>query len=80
MTDIKKLKYYINSQEKMINAIVSYLNGGMRNDLEVLKKIVEHLEEKPTEKIEVTEKVFIPKHQEKEYHLPGSLFNFDELM
>ena len=30
--------------------------------------------------IEVTEKVFIPKHQEKEYHLPGSLFNFDELM
>ena len=33
-----------------------------------------------TENIEVTEKVFIPKHQEKEYHLPGSLFNFDELM
>lgn len=30
--------------------------------------------------IEVTEKVYIPKHQEKEYHLPGSLFNFDELM
>ena len=30
--------------------------------------------------IEVTEKVFIPKHQEKEYHLPGSLFNFDEMM
>ena len=44
MTDIKNLKYYINSQEKMINAIVSYLNGGMRNDLEVLKRIVEHLE------------------------------------
>ena len=33
-----------------------------------------------TENVEVTEKVFIPKHQEKEYHLPGSLFNFDELM
>ena len=33
-----------------------------------------------TENIEVTEKVFIPKHQVKEYHLPGSLFNFDELM
>lgn len=33
-----------------------------------------------TKNIEVTEKVFIPKHQEKEYHLPGSLFNFDELM
>ena len=33
-----------------------------------------------TENIEVTEKVFIPKHQEKEYHLPGSLFNFDEMM
>ena len=30
--------------------------------------------------IEVTEKVYIPKHQEKEYHLPGSLFNFDEMM
>lgn len=29
---------------------------------------------------EVTEKVFIPKHQEKEYHLTGSLFNFEELM
>ena len=33
-----------------------------------------------TENVEVTEKVFIPKHQEKEYHLPGSLFNFDEMM
>ena len=33
-----------------------------------------------TENIEVTEKVFIPKHQEKEYHLPNSLFNFDEMM
>ena len=33
-----------------------------------------------TENVEVTEKVFIPKHQEKEYHLPGSLFNFVELM
>lgn len=56
MTDIKKLKYYINSQEKMINAIVSYLDGGMRNDLEVLKRIVEHLEEKPTEKKVVVKK------------------------
>lgn len=56
MTDIKKLKYYINSQEKMINAIVSYLNGGMRNDLEVLKRIVEHLEKKPTEKKVVVKK------------------------
>ena len=33
-----------------------------------------------SQNIEVTEKVFIPKHQEKEYHLPGSLFNFDEMM
>ena len=33
-----------------------------------------------TENVEVTEKVFIPKHQEKEYHLPGSLFNFEEMM
>ena len=33
-----------------------------------------------TENIEVTEKVFIPKHQEKEYHLPGSLFNLDEMI
>ena len=32
------------------------------------------------EHIEVMEKVFIPKHQEKEYNLQGSLFNFDEMM
>lgn len=40
----------------MINEIVSYLNGGMMNDLEVLKRVVEHLEEKPAEKKVVVKK------------------------
>lgn len=46
MTEIEKLKYYIKAQEKMINELVFYLNGGMRNDLEVLKSIVEPLKKK----------------------------------